>query len=158
MLLETKRLRIRRFVLEDAENLYPILSDPEVMRYIQSPFSMEQTGNFIRVAGLSLPPLVYAAEQRDTGALIGHVIFHSCGEVQEYEIGWILGRTYWHQGFADEITAALIEYAQGQGIASLMLECDPHQTASRHIAEKYGFQYQGVEDGCAVYRLYLFDK
>ena len=28
----TQRLRVRRFVPEDAENLYPILSDPEVMR------------------------------------------------------------------------------------------------------------------------------
>lgn len=156
MELQTKRLLIRNFSADDAEELYPILSDPEVMRYIETPFSMEQTQGFIRAAGLSVPPLVYAARQKDTGALIGHIIFHSCGEIQEYEIGWILGNKYWHQGYADEITAALIEYAQEKGISSLMLECDPQQAASRHIAEKYGFQYQGIEDGCAVYRLAIF--
>lgn len=157
MELQTKRLLIRNFEVADAEALYPILSDPEVMRYIESPFSMEQTQGFIFAAGLSVPPLVYAAQQKDTGILIGHVIFHPSGDAQEYEIGWILGRAYWHQGYADEITAALIEYAQERGISSLMLECDPLQAASRHIAEKYGFAYQGIEDGCAVYRLSIFE-
>ncbi len=155
MLLETNRLLIRRFRREDAGSLYPILSDPEVMRYIEKPFSMERICNFIEVAGLSVPPLIYAVQQKGTGILMGHAIFHSNGEVQEYEIGWILGREFWHQGYADEITSALIQYAFGQGISSLMLECDPDQTASRHIAEKHGFRYQGIEDGCAVYRLNL---
>jgi RimJ/RimL family protein N-acetyltransferase len=155
MLFETPRLLIRPFTERDVEALYPILSDPEVMRYIEPPFSMAQTAAFIRQAGLAKPPLVYAVRSRESGTLLGHLIFHPCGSPAEYEIGWILGREHWHKGYADELTAAVIAYAKEQGIASLLLECDPRQSASRHIAEKYGFSDQGTEDGCVVYRLTL---
>ena len=60
MLLETARLLARRFTPEDAEDLYAVLSDPEVMRYLEPPFSLEQTEEFIPKAGLCDPPLVYA--------------------------------------------------------------------------------------------------
>lgn len=154
-LFATERLLVRRFTPEDAADLYPILSDPEVMRYIEPPFTFPQTEGFIRTAGLCRPPLIYAVELRESEQLIGQFIFHTVDCPEEYEIGWILSREHWHHGYADELTAALIRYAREQCIHSLLLECDPHQTASSHLAEKYGFRYDGMEDGCAVYRLQL---
>lgn len=59
---DTGRFLVRNFRLEDAEDLAEVLSDAEVMKYIESPFSMEQTWEFINTAGLSEPPLVYAVE------------------------------------------------------------------------------------------------
>ena len=67
-------LSIRRMRKEDLGWLYRLLSDPEVMRWLEPPYSMEQTEAFLFCAGLSENPLIYAAEE--LGVPIGYVIDH----------------------------------------------------------------------------------
>lgn len=154
MNIVTSRCIIRKFTPDDASDLYKTLSDEKVMEYIEPTFDMEQTKEFIEEAGLSEPPLVYALEWKENGEVIGHVIFHQYEE-DSYEIGWIIRREYWGRGIADEVTKALIEYAKGSDINSVVIECDPEQEVSKHIALKNGFLYEGEDDGCDVYRLIL---
>ena len=85
--------------LDDLDDLYALLSDSEVMRYIEPPFTKEQTVQFLMDAGLSEKPLVYAVE--DSGSFIGYVIFHDYDE-DNMEIGWILKREVWGQGYASK--------------------------------------------------------
>ena len=85
-------LSIRRMRKEDLGWLYRLLSDPEVMRWLEPPYSMEQTEAFLFRAGLSENPLIYAAEEQ--GVPIGYVIDHPYDE-QSREIGWILLPAYW---------------------------------------------------------------
>ena len=154
MNLSTQRCLIRRLTERDASDLYEVLSCNEVMKYIEPPFTFEQTLDFIKNAGLCTPPLVYALVWEKTGKVIGHVIFHEYEE-KSFEIGWIIRKDYWGVGIASEATASLIEYARVQELDSCIIECDPQQTASIRIAEKYGFIYETETDGCAVYRLTL---
>ena len=63
---------IRKMTLDDLDDLYALLSDSEVMRYIEPPFTKEQTVQFLMDAGLSEKPLVYAVE--DSGSFIGYAI------------------------------------------------------------------------------------
>ncbi len=150
--IKTERLLVRKFNETDTDDLFETLSDEAVMKYIEPPFSRNQTQKFILEAGLCEPPLVYALEWRETGKVIGHVIFHPYEE-ESYEIGWILNRNYWAKGIADELTKALVYYAKVHEISSLIIECDKEQVASKHIALKNGFVFVGEEDGCEVYRL-----
>ena len=152
MNLQTLRCIIRKFATDDALDLYKTLSDEKVMEYIEPAFDMEQTKEFIEEAGLCEPPLVYALVWKESGEVVGHVIFHQYEE-DSYEIGWIIRREYWGRGIADEVTRALIEYAKGLDINSVVIECDAEQEASKHIALKNGFLYEGEDDGCDVYRL-----
>lgn len=57
-------LSIHRMRKEDLGWLYRLLSDPEVMRWLEPPYSMEQTEAFLFCAGLSENPLIYAAEEQ----------------------------------------------------------------------------------------------
>ena len=57
-------LSIRRMRKDDLGWLYRLLSDPEVMRWLEPPYSMEQTEAFLFRAGLSENPLIYAAEEQ----------------------------------------------------------------------------------------------
>ena len=150
--LETERCIIRNVTSLDTGELYDVLSDEEVMKYIEPPFTLEQTAEFIKNAGLSDDPLIYAVEYRETGKAIGHVIYHPYGK-NSYEIGWILNRKYWGRGIAEELTAALIAFSREKGIRELVMECSPRQAATKHIALKYHFIYEGMQDGCEVYRL-----
>lgn len=154
MELITEKCLIRNLHMEDADDLYKVLSDEEVMTYIEVAFDMDKTKDFIRVAGLCEPPLVYAIVWRKTGKVIGHAIFHSY-EQNDYEIGWIINRDYWRLGIADEVTKGLIKYAKLLGVHSCIIECDAKQAASKHIAIKNGFVYEGESDNLELYRLVL---
>ena len=56
------------------------------------------------------------------------------------------------KGYASYLTKLLIEKAFEIN-KEVVIECDPKQEATKHIALKYGFQYEGVEDDLEVYRL-----
>ena len=82
-----KALTIRRLRPSDAEALYRILSDRQVMRYLEPPYDRLQTEQFLREAGLAEPPLVYGAEE--DGRLLGYVIYHAY-DPDSMELGWVL--------------------------------------------------------------------
>ena len=144
------RLRIRRFEEKDLQALYELLSDEEVMRYIEPPYSFPQTEAFLQSAGLALSPLIYAVETANHD-FVGYVIYHDYDE-ESKEIGWVLRRAFWGRGYAGKLTKQLIEKAYAEG-KSAVLECSPAQAATKHIAEKFGFSYRKQRDGCEVYQL-----
>ena len=158
MRLETERLLIRPFVPEDAAELFQVLSDPEVMRFLEPPFNWEQTEAFLQEAGFASPPLIYALERKDSGRLAGSCIFHPYDGPEEYELGWVLRRDCWGQGFAGEVTKALAARAGRMGLESLVIEFCLEQGASRKLAEKFGFRPAGTRDGLEVYRYSLKER
>ena len=154
MELTTQRCLIRNMTMKDADDLYQVLSDEHVMMYIEQAFDMKKTKDFIQSAGLCEPPLVYSIVWKTTGKAIGHAIFHSYEE-NACEIGWVLNRAYWGMGIADEVTKELIKYAKDLGVESCVIECDERQLASKKIAIKNRFVYEGQFDALERYRLKL---
>ena len=144
---------IRDFRPEDVEALHEILRDPEVMRYIEPPFTRVQTAAFLQVNGLDTPHRIYAlADGEDR--VIGQIIFHSyVGDA--WEIGWILGQSNWGRGLATAVTETLMERCREMGVKRCVIECDPAQTVTRHIAKKCGFSRTEDRDGLACYELTL---
>lgn len=139
MRIETARFLIRPFRAEDAESLYALLSDPQVMRLIEAPYSREQAFAFLQSAGLCEPPLVWALVHKQTLAFAGQIIFHPY-DPTHFELGWILPKALWHRHIASEVTEALLAYARVSGIPGLVIECATEQHATRCIAQKYGFR------------------
>lgn len=147
--METVNITIRKMQPGDADALYRLLSDPEVMRHLEPPFDREKTETFLHHAGLTEPPLVYAAEAN--GDFIGYVIYHAY-DADSVEIGWVLLPEYWGRGYASALTDRLIDRAR-QERKSVVIECAPAQEATKRIASKKGFRDCGICDGLAVYRL-----
>ena len=53
------------------------------------------------------------------------------------EIGWIINRKYWKNGFAYEASKALVDYfAKNLGITHFMAHCDTENTGSYKLMEK----------------------
>lgn len=145
----TERLTIRRFKETDMENLFRLLSDPEVMRYIEPPYTREQTASFPHSVALRQAPLIWAVDDL-CDKFVGYVIFHPYDD-SSYEIGWLLRKEHWHKGYATELTRALIE--AGEKLQKdLVIECHPEQAATVKIALGNGFAYVGKENGCNLYR------
>lgn len=146
-------LKIRRMRQSDLPALYDLLSNPEVMRYLEPPFTMESVQDFLMQAGLCPSPLVYAAEN-EVGAFLGYVIYHPYEE-DSMEIGWVLKPAHWGKGYADALTKLLLADAK-QTTKFAVIECVPAQAATRKIALRNHFVYYGVKDGLDVYKKQLF--
>ena len=148
--LKTKRLLIRELTMDDVDALHGILSNPEVMRFIEPPYTRQQTAAFITENARCEVPLVYGLESLETGKLIGHVVWHPY-DSDAYELGWILDQAYWGQGYATEVTQRLLGVAWSE-LKDVVVQCTPEQTTSANIAKKNGFFFLGVENGLHVYR------
>lgn len=151
VLFETEKLRVRTFRPEDAKDALAWLGDGEVMRYVEEPFDLEKTEAFLAAHGLTGKPHVYAVEEKESGRLTGHLIFHPYDE-DSYELGWILAKDFWNKGYASMLTEAAIAFAGKQGIPYLVIECGRRQNASIALARKYGFTADGSEDGLLRFR------
>ena len=103
-------ITIRRMQGGDADELYRLLSDPVVMRYLELPYDRARTEVFLRRAGLAAQPLVYAVEEG--GSFIGYVIYHAY-DGNSMEIGWVLLPEYWGRGYASALTD--VYKRQGRG-------------------------------------------
>ncbi len=149
-----KRTKVMEDFLEenDLEDLYNLLSDNEVMKYMEEPYTKEAAQAFLIQYGMVEEPLIYAVEDCNR-TFIGYIIYHVYDEVS-YEIGWVLHKNQWGKGYANELTQWLIQDAPSK-TDNLVIECVPEQTATRKIAMKNGFVFEGNKDGLDMYRLSL---
>ncbi len=141
-------LTIRKMREQDFGPLCSLLSDPEVMRFLEPPYSKERTRAFLNAALSDTPP-VYAADL--DGAFIGYVIYHAYDE-NSVEIGWVLARDYWGMGYASALTKRMIDQSRYEG-KSVVIECDIEQEITKRIAVRYGFVLSGTGNGPDIYRL-----
>ena len=150
ILTENARIRRRTMRKSDLDELYALLSDEAVMRWLEPPYTRAQAETFLERAGLSEPPLVYAAENA-AGEFLGYAIYHDYDECSR-ELGWVLRPAFWHKGYASVMTALLTALARKEG-KDAVIECASGQKISARIARRYGFSREGCADGCDVYRL-----
>jgi ribosomal-protein-alanine N-acetyltransferase len=141
--LETERLLLRDFEERDLDDYAAFTADAEVMRYMgRGPFSREEAwremaffaGHFV-FRGYTH----WALELRETGELVGR-----CGPYYPegwpaLEVGWLLGRSHWGNGYASEAAAAAVDYAwrelRPQRLVSLVA---PGNERSARVARRLG--------------------
>lgn len=150
--IETKRLVIRKFSDKDIDGLYKLLSNEQVMRYIEKPYTFDQTLSFLKKYALTITPSIFAVDNKD-GNFVGYIIYHPY-DTNSYEIGWILHQKFWNKGYAQELTEKIIENAKK--IANkLIIECDEKQEISIKIARRNNFKLIRTENGCKIFELNL---
>ena len=120
MRLETGRLIIREWEQRDYAPYADIVCDPEVRRYyLDTP---DREGSDILVGKYIEYYLrdgfgFLAVERKSDGALIGDVgmipVNMPVRGNPPVEIGWLLGKQYWGQGYAPEAAQAWLDYAFG---------------------------------------------
>ena len=147
--LETERLILRAFREDDFDAVHSYASVKENVTYMEwGPNSGDQTRAFINIAitkANESPCTNYqlAAILKATGKLIGACNFALAGD--EAEIGWILHRDYWKQGYGTEMGAALLDFGfSGLNLHRIVAHCDAENIASYRVMEKNGMRREGI--------------
>ena len=147
--VKDERFYIRPFAKKDLESLYELLSDPEVMKYLEPPFTLSQTERFLKSQGLTTVPRILAVDDKNH-SFIGYVIYHDYDDTSK-EIGWVLKKEIWGHGMASLLTKQLAAMAASEG-KDAVIECVPEQQATSMIAKNHGFRKVGENNGLDLYR------
>ena len=139
--LKTERFILRYITQEDFEELKAILQDKDVMYAWEYNFSDNDVQNWIdknlelyKKYNLGYFLMVENISDKILGqaALTPDII----NEYTYYEIGYILKKEYWHNGFATEAANALKNYAFNTlNLNEIIFEIRPDNISSRKIAE-----------------------
>ncbi|MFV2019091.1 GNAT family N-acetyltransferase [Micromonospora sp. LOL_023] len=184
MIVQTDRLSLRRFTLEDLPLLVELDSDPEVMRYLTGgrPTPVETVRREVLPAilrdYLRFPEFgKWAAIERRSGAFVGWLALKPAGggrggplPITEVELGYRLRRAYWGRGYASEGARALLRMAFAHpSVDRVFAETMAVNIASRRVMEAVGLRLvrsfhlqwddpiDGVEHGEVEYELRRVD-
>lgn len=149
--LVLERLVLRAFRPDDAEAVLAYSGTVENTVYMPfGPNAMEDVRAFLTraVAGWSETPQMqyeFAVTRKDTGEAIGGCALTLVPSKTEGEIGWILRRDCWRQGFGTELGNALLALAfDGLGLHRVFAVCDAENAASFGLMEKLGMRREAL--------------
>jgi RimJ/RimL family protein N-acetyltransferase len=151
VVLETERLVLRRFTLDDVDALVELDSDPEVTRFITNGAATPRAEveervllRFLRYYEVYPGYGFWAVIGRATGDFLGW--FHLRPKPDhpipdEPELGYRLRRAAWGKGYATEGSRALIDRAFTElGARRVFAETMAVNAASRRVMEKAGLR------------------
>ena len=150
--IATERLTLRRFTIEDAENMYyNWASDPEVTKYLtwQPHKSVEETTEILQQWEEDYSKndfYQWAIEVNDIEQPIGSINVVSLDEdVQSAEIGYCIGKSWWHQGYTTEAVEAVIRFLMAEvGAGRVWAQHDVANPNSGEVMKKAGMDYEGT--------------
>lgn len=150
--VETARLALRAFRLSDLDAYAAMCADEEVMRHIGSGGAVGRDVAWRQMAlFLGSWSLVghgmWAIERRADGALIGRTGFLDPEGWPGCELGWLLARDAWGQGYALEATQAARAFGRRElGLGELISLIRPDNQRSIALAVRLGAHDTGPID------------
>lgn len=177
-MIETERLRLRRWREADLPAFAAMNADPIVRRYFSSRLTREESdasvARFIRMYALDGYGFM-ATELRETSEFIGLIGIQRMSFVlpgrsaPAVEIGWRLNEKSWGKGLATEGARACLDLAFGQfHLPEVVAFTTPANLPSRRVMEKLGMTRNPDDDfddpripagnPCQRYVLYRIQK
>lgn len=150
--IETERLILRRFTRDDGRAMYENwASDDAVTRYLTWP-----THSSIDVSDAVLKDWVssyvkddyyqWAIVLKERGEPIGSIAVGSHDDrVQKAEVGYCIGKKWWHQGIMSEAFQAVIAFLMDEvGMRRIEARHDPRNLYSGAVMRKCGLRLEGT--------------
>ena len=154
--IETERLILRRARPEDAAPMFRNwASDPEVTKFLTWP-----THSSIAVSEAVIGSWIQVYEKdsyyqwmivlKKLGEPIGSIsVVRQNERVEEAEIGYCIGRHWWHRGITTEALSAVIGYLfEEVGMNRIAARHDPNNPHSGGVMRKCGMKYEGTNHAC----------
>ncbi len=147
--IETSRLILRPFTIDDVDAVWAYASDPEVTRYMDwsTHTSQAVTADWIQHTLNQSSPLSEhtwgIATKEDPTQIIGSI---GCSAIEfKVSFGYVLNRTSWGHGYATEAATELIAQLFAiPGVKRVWAVCDCANTASANVLAKAGCIREGM--------------
>ncbi|NDJ20546.1 GNAT family N-acetyltransferase [Nostoc sp. B(2019)] len=143
--IETARLQLRQFTLDDFDNLFRLYSDAEVMRYLslrtreQTQASLHKHIQHWQQHNFGM----WAVIHKDSNKLIGRCGLGFLENTPEVELGYVFDKSYWNMGLGTEASQATLQYGFGElKLDRIVAIAKPENIASVRIIQKVGMKYQ----------------
>lgn len=143
MYIETPRMILRNFTLEDATDLQDIFGDEETMKYCEPAYDFDKTKDFLSSFCIGRNGAV-AAVHKESGKVMGYILFKEYGE-SVYEMGWIFNRSFWRQGYAYESCKAVVYYAFSELRVHKVFAESIDAEKSVGLMQKLGMRLEGIQ-------------
>jgi RimJ/RimL family protein N-acetyltransferase len=152
VIIETKRLLLRTFTIDDAQLLYELNLDPEVIKYTYD--SMKNIDHAREVLEQIILPqyALYNHGRWAVHAKPGLEFIGWCGlkarpERNEIDLGYRFIKNAWGKGYATEAAYACIKYGfEKLNLQRIIGRAVPGNVASLNVLEKCGMVYIGEEE------------
>lgn len=145
----TERLYLRQFTLDDAEEYFPLVSDPRVIRYTgEEPQPSVAAAREVIAARPLRDYAVHgygrmACIERRSGRLVGFCGLKFVEELKEVDIGYRFLPAYWGMGYATESARAIMQHGKEHlGIGRVIGLIQPENSASANVLGKLGLLYE----------------
>ena len=143
-IIETSRLILRSFTLDDAEDIFEYASDEEVTKYLtwKTHKNIEETINVIKTFYLN--DNTFCIELKDEKKCIGAIELRPKGDI--FSFGYVLNRKYWNRGIMTEVLQKMIELTFDE-LGAKKFEGDYYEgnEASATVMKKCGMICQGIK-------------
>ena len=149
--LETERLILRKFHLEDVNDVYEYGSDEEVNKYVkfETYKSLHDAQNYIdyvltKYSKGEIAP--WAIIHKKDNKMIGYIEFIEIKEDHYWgEISYVFNRNYWGKGLGSEAVKEILNLAFNIfELNRVQARCINENIASYRIMEKVGMKYEGT--------------
>ena len=158
-IIETDRLLLRKITLDDAADIFEYASDPEVSTYMswEPHQSIQETYDYLERVMQRYQehnPGPWAIVHKRDAKMIGTCSYGSWArEDYRAEVGYVLNRRYWGQGYMAEAVRAIVDFGfRKLGMNRIQARCDVPNIGSARVMEKVGMTFEGV------LRQQLFEK
>lgn len=151
--IRTERLVLRRFTVEDAPKMFENwASDPEMTKYMTwQPY--EEVGavaDYLRGVTEQYDrddSYHWCIALKENDEPIGAIsAVHMDELVQSVEIGYGIGRRFWHQGYTSEAMQAVMDFFFDQvGVNRVEARHDARNPHSGAVMKKCGMRYEGTK-------------
>lgn len=143
----TSRLRLEPIEQRHADDLFALYRDPAVAEWYGAWTRPQIDVEVARMArGWEVDGVhKWMAYHRETGERVGRggLSRIDIDGLPRLELGWVLHRRFWGQGYATEIGRAGLEMAFGELAASEVVSfTEEHNLRSRAVMERLGFQFR----------------
>ena len=147
--LETSRLILRKALPEDADAMFRNwASDGEVTKFLTWPThtQVEITCEILNIWAKNYKQPDYyqwIIVLKELGEPIGSIsVVEKRDDIGEAEIGYCIGKAWWHQGIMTEALTAVMEYLFDQvGMNRIEARHDVNNPHSGAVMKKCGFRY-----------------
>ena len=147
IILQTPRLLLRHFTLNDTDLLVQLNSDPEVLKYLHEPPVKDKAHAKKILTDIILPQYEnnlgrWAIYTKCDDQFIGWCGLKYRPELNETDLGYRLMKTAWGQGYATEAAKHCLQYGLDElHIQVITGRAHIENIASLKILEKIGMQF-----------------